>query len=210
MRAELRAELDRLHQVLRTLGQKWDPLPGVDDAALAKVEAAYGLPLDPDLRALWRFTQGSASGTPWFCVRTDELALCELMPPDEVLEFTELEPLEVSPEQHFEWAGRPLNSDPRVGPFLRHPRWLPFAEFNGLGTTVLLDGAPGPEGKPGQIIAFQHDPDAVYFTAGSFLEFFAQSNALYEAQGAALVDEPDEAPDDDETMDDATEDDGPP
>ncbi len=195
MRAGLKAEWQRLETVLRGLGRTLDPLPGVPDAELDAWERAFGVSLDPDLRALYRHTRGSKSGTPWLCVRTDELALLTLMDPKASLEFAGLQPLPVEDEDRVEWNGRTLNSDPRVAPFLRHPKWLPFAEFNGLGTALMIDGTPGSEGTMGQLIAFQHDPDALYWQGSGFIEVFARSNALYEAHGAALLDEDEDGED---------------
>lgn len=198
MRPALRAEWERLERVLRALGQPVDPAPGVRPEALAELERAFGLTLDPDLRDLYLFSRGSKSGTPWFCVQTDELELCALMPPEEALELANVPERAVEDEDRIEWKGGTLNSDPRIAPYLAHPRWLPFAEANGLSTAAMLDGAPGPKGTPGQLIAFQHDPDAMYFLAGSFLEFLAASTALYEQRGAELIDEPDEDDDDED------------
>ncbi len=192
MRAELKAEWQRLERVLKGFGLPVDPLPGVPDAELDAWERAFGLSLDRDLRDLYRFTRGSRSSTPWLCVRTDELALLTLMDPKESLEFAGVQPLAVEEEDRIEWQGRRLNSDPRIAPFLRHPKWLPFAEFNGLGTALMLDGAPGSSGTAGQLIAFQHDPDSLWWQAASFLELFARSNALYAEHGTMLLEDEEE------------------
>ena len=53
--------------------------------------------------------------------------------------------------------------------------WFPFAEFNGGSTMILFDPAPAPRGTYGQIIVYQHDPDAVYYVAENTAAFLRQS-----------------------------------
>ena len=55
--------------------------------------------------------------------------------------------------------------------FLHHNKWFPIAEFNGYSTSVYFDAGPSPCGKHGQIIVYQHDPDANYYVAENVLEF---------------------------------------
>ena len=52
--------------------------------------------------------------------------------------------------------------------------------MNGTGCYIYFDGAPAPQGNYGQIIAFQHDPDVVFYLAPDFLTFFRQSNDAFE------------------------------
>ena len=71
--------------------------------------------------------------------------------------------------------------DERIQHKLFHDRWFPFAEFNGFSTSVMFDANPTDKGTYGQIIVYQHDPDAVYYMADNFLEFFKKSNDLMES-----------------------------
>ena len=61
-----------------------------------------------------------------------------------------------------------------------NPIWFPFAEFNGGSTQILFDAAPSPRGSYGQIIVYQHDPDAVYFVADNTDVFLGQTTPILE------------------------------
>jgi hypothetical protein len=42
----------------------------------------------------------------------------------------------------------------------------------------MYDRDPGPGGVDGQIVAYQHDPDAIYLLSENFETFFKKSNLL--------------------------------
>lgn len=128
------------------------------------------------LRTLWSLANGAEYrqyGTPVFGVETDELTPCGFLSISEAIETRQ--------RLLDEWA--PFVEDLRLGDTRIaklgiNPGWIPFGEFNGEGTVLFYDSAPGPKGTVGQVIAFQHDPDGMYCLASSFDEFFSLSNRL--------------------------------
>jgi cell wall assembly regulator SMI1 len=52
---------------------------------------------------------------------------------------------------------------------------------------LYFDADPAPRGSRGQIITYQHDPDAIRFAAPSLLDFIRQSNSLLEKHAAILL-----------------------
>lgn len=53
--------------------------------------------------------------------------------------------------------------DKRIKPYLFNKRWIPFGE--GSGMYLMLDLDPAEDGDVGQIIAYVHDPDFIYYVA---------------------------------------------
>jgi hypothetical protein len=60
--------------------------------------------------------------------------------------------------------------------------------MSGGSTLVMFDATPSIGGTYGQIIVYQHDPDAVFFAAPSLGAFLERSNALFAEQGRLLLD----------------------
>src|SRR5687768_17081196 len=76
MSPSLRGELDRLRAILATVDIDLKPEPPASDAQIVDVEQGVGIRLDDDdLRALWKFSNGSAYRK-WFAVTTDSLWGC--------------------------------------------------------------------------------------------------------------------------------------
>jgi cell wall assembly regulator SMI1 len=178
MRPELRAELDRLRQTLATVDLELEPNPPASDAAIARAERETGCRFDDDLKSLWRYANGSPQR--WFGVMTDERTGCSFAPIEEALEAWGWFAPYAEPVSE-EWRN-PKPTDPRIQQGrLRHGLWFPIAEFNGFSTSIYYDADPAPGGRHGQIIAYQHDPDAIYYVAESLLEFFRLSNGMVAA-----------------------------
>jgi hypothetical protein len=92
-----------------------------------------------------------------------------------------------------EWNVKSRKRDSRIQPFyIRHKLWFPLADFNGGSTLLLYDADPTKRGRFGQIIVYQHDPDAIYYVAGSFLEFLETSNDLLDIHANELLPAPEE------------------
>lgn len=83
---------------------------------------------------------------------------------------------------------QPRTRDRRIAPGWYQPGWLPFAAFGGATLVLLVDGSPAAGGRPGQIIAFTHDPDEITYIAGSFSELLAASLPWIEANAEDLLD----------------------
>jgi cell wall assembly regulator SMI1 len=82
---------------------------------------------------------------------------------------------------YLEWRNYAVR-DERIQPAIFfNRRWFPIAEFNGYSTAVYFDADPAPSGNYGQIIAYQHDPDAIYYVSANFTAFLRCSNDLLES-----------------------------
>jgi cell wall assembly regulator SMI1 len=181
MKSELKTEIDRLHSILKSNGLDFTTNVGVSADNLARVESEIGFTLDDDLKALWQFTNGSNHKN-WFTVFSDEQTLCSFPSIEKAFEQwsmylpyddTVVEEFKLFPED---------KQDERIQPTLVHRFWFPCAEFNCFSTNVQFDADPTEKGQYGQIIVYQHDPDAVYFVAENFLEFFQDSNDKLDAK----------------------------
>ncbi|MEU7834332.1 SMI1/KNR4 family protein [Nonomuraea sp. NPDC049129] len=140
---------------------KYAPPPALPEARRAWLEAQlrvrYGVTLPEDLRALYALVDGDGGEGlldrhPWFGL--------------ELLED------QSRPENRWWAAGRSWSHQPfitGVGPALAmrrasdHPCWIPFATSTG-GDFLAVDLAPGPDGRPGQVIRMgtHHDEGPVY------------------------------------------------
>jgi cell wall assembly regulator SMI1 len=178
----VRAEFERLSRVYERLGYPIKKAPPASDAQLASLYEITGIDVDDTLKELWRISNGSRRYA-WFAKGDDwEFTHHIFLPIKEVLEsWTWFAPYDekVYAEWHDDesWGKR----DPRIQRhFLRHRQWLPFSEFNGGSEQLQFDADPTALGRRGQIILYSHDPDAIFWKAGSFLEFFQASNNLLE------------------------------
>jgi cell wall assembly regulator SMI1 len=172
----LEAELKRLQGILATVDIELKTSRGASPADIAAIEDELAIQFDEDLRAFWEYTNG-ANGQDWFAVRSDEITGCAFSPISKAMEAWRLfEPYDKSVRELWQ-TDEP--ADERIRPGLLHHRyWFPIAQFNGFSTTVYFDANPAPPGRYGQIIVYQHDPDAIYYVADSFLDFFRSSNDL--------------------------------
>lgn len=179
------SQFKRLVQIL-----KGTPFEGAlhspaSEGQLAQLEGALGFPIAGGLREMWLLANGAEYrryGTPVFGVWTDRTSPCGFLAVEEVLVFGGQLPR----DEDFAGYEEEDPRDPRIEAGWFNSRWVPFAQFNGQGTIVFYDAAPGPAGRTGQIIAYQHDPDAMYFVAESFEEFFVKSNRLLKNDSALI------------------------
>jgi internalin A len=187
VKPELKIELERLRHILESNGLEFALSEGATDEKIAETEAKVGVVFDADLKALWRLSNGSKRSDGWFAVFSDELTPCSFASIEDALEcWSWFLPYDES--VYGEWSDLEAERDERIQPaFLQHRLWFPFAEFNGFSTSVLFDADPADKGNYGQIIVYQHDPDAIYFVAESFLEFFKKSNDLLQANAKELL-----------------------
>lgn len=186
MKSEIKFELDRLKNILESNGLEFVVNKGANVGKIAEAEAKVGISFDNNLKDLWQFSNGSNEGDSWFCVFSDEVMPCSFLPIEEALETWSLF-LPYDDSIYEEWSDFETKRDERIQPtFLQHRLWFPFAEFGG-STTILFDGDPTDKGNYGQIIVYQHDPDAIYYVAENFLEFLKKSNDLLQANVKELL-----------------------
>ncbi len=179
--------IDRLSECLEhSEGAGGDaPYESLSPTLVQRAERDSGIAFDEELRAFFAALGGKGRGLS-VVVTTDEVTVCETVSLNEALECRPRKPLPWS--KPFHYRGRLVSPDARVQPFLAHPKWLPLAECNGGSTTVFFDGAPAASGRHGQIIAYQHDPDAVYWIASSVAALLEQSIAHFEEHGLSDAD----------------------
>lgn len=173
MRPELLAEIAKLKAFYAAIEMPFRPTPGATEEMIAGVESKVGMHFDADLRAFWKYSNGTRDT--WFAILSDELTGCS---------FSSIE----NAMKDLDWCGseaamaqwkddRPSDRRIKSG-FLHRRLWFPIAEFNNFSTSLYFDADPSPDGRYGQIIVYQHDPDAVYYVADSFIEMFQKSNDL--------------------------------
>jgi len=177
MTTELTNEIERLKSILASHGIEFKPCDGARPADIKKVEDEVGIQFDSDLKDFWQFTNGSGREK-WSAVVSDQLTPCRFISVAEGREYWSWF-LPYDKGVYEEWSADSPNRDERIRPDILHHRlWFPIAEFNGFSTSVYFDADPSEKGKYGQIIVYQHDPDAVYYLADNFLDFFKRSNDM--------------------------------
>jgi cell wall assembly regulator SMI1 len=147
---------------------RFKPVAGASRHQIASLEQVVGIQFDEALKSLWEFSNGSG-GDSWFGVRSDEDTPCSFLSIDDALKlWREWNGL------GEKWGGQGMpdrnERDPRIRPDWQL-RWFPVGEFNGGSTMILFDAAPSSRGRYGQIVVYQHDPDAVYFVADDTAAF---------------------------------------
>ncbi len=182
----IQEELEKLRTVLAGYGLSLSLAPPVEEGVFAQVEAETGIRLDDALQELYRTTNGS-EWKEWLVVYTDELTRCELLSLEECLEKWQ-EWLPYDEKIRANWGPVEAGRDPRIrAEGYVHRSWFPIAQFNEGGTIVYFDADPAPAGKYGQIIAYQHDPEAVYYVAEDFVTCLRNSTATLSEKGEDLL-----------------------
>jgi cell wall assembly regulator SMI1 len=185
MRPQLQAELERLQALLARHGAPFTRRPGASDLDVARAERRTGIRMDEDLRALYRFSNGSEYEESWFAVHTDQLQAFRLCPLDEVCTLHGWQRTQLDAARNN--GGVPW--DPRARRYDSHTRWLPFADFGNGNALLLFDADPAPGGHYGQVLSYQHEPDAIRYCATGLVALLRESNALLEAHGEELLGE---------------------
>jgi cell wall assembly regulator SMI1 len=151
--------------------------PPATGADLQGLESETGIEVIGGLRDLWLLANGSEYhryGTPTFCAITDGVIPCGFYSIEEALEKWR----DPESEEDFDGVEEDPPRDPRIKAGWVNPRWLPFGDFDGGSTMLYFDADPASRGRHGQILAYQHDPEAIHLLSGSFDRFFWKSNLL--------------------------------
>lgn len=181
----LMAELDDLLQEkvvedeIQELHVEYKVRVGANEERLAAFERKFDVLLPEDFRSFYRRKDGSGYAfhiiypgnaemedcVPFYLMSLDEMEktksfFCER---DELLAqyYSEEEIRELAPE---------------IKPYLFYRKWFPFATMAGGSLYLMLDLDPADQGTYGQIISYVHDPDFVYYVAGSFTDLLRESN----------------------------------
>ncbi|WP_026411242.1 SMI1/KNR4 family protein [Actinomadura oligospora] len=145
-----------------------DEFPGpASEEDIAEAEEDLGFALPPDLRALYGIADGEGHQINSLFDRWEWFSLADLGDEDD-------EWLDISQEWQYEPWRRTL-FDARVPNAVRRsalrPGWIRFA-FDTGGNWLALDMDPGPEGRPGQVIAVGVDfGDGPAYVADSVTTF---------------------------------------
>jgi len=173
-------ELARLRALHARFGTTTRLAHGASAQAIEIAEMNVGTRFDPALGAFYLAHDGS-NDTTAFAVHTDDWMPCDWL---SLAHGSALCPYENEPwTDTFRIRGKEIGPDPRVQPSLRHCGWFPIGCTNRGSTIIYWDSVPTVNGRRGQIIAYQSDPDAVYWVAESLEEFLAVSNRALEVRG---------------------------
>lgn len=157
-----------------------DLAPGADESTLDALARRTGRALPEALQALYRGHDGQHGDAPGLFFGLRFLSAAE------------------AGEEWYRWADL-LAGDPSLAPAITvtaqpegavqavyaTPDWLPFAA-DGAGNHLAVDLAPGPDGKPGQVVTFGADEPVRRVLAPSALDFLAWFADVCE-RGRAVV-----------------------
>ena len=185
MNQVLNNEIERLNKILDSAGIDFPSIKGARDRDLQRAQRKTGIKLTEDLTSFYKIMDGSDRNL-IFIVHTDEITPVEFNSLEQALKSWSF--LDPKPAQYVERINQQYQGyeqspprDKRIQPSMwANLGWFPFGDFNGGSTKVYLDMNPTNAGEAGQIIAYQHDPDAIYFVAPNFLTFLIKSNDLLE------------------------------
>ncbi|MEA5666736.1 MAG: SMI1/KNR4 family protein [Stenotrophomonas sp.] len=138
--------------------------PGVSEDALADAERELGFTICPLLKSAWRHANGSEDAQTVFA-RPGYLTGYRFLSLQQAMQ---------------QWRGMhrrapqydgyedPRPRDVRLQSGWAQQGWLPFAGFHAPILMLILDHSPSAHGRPGQIISFTHDPDAMDHVCDGF------------------------------------------
>ncbi|MFC8866951.1 SMI1/KNR4 family protein [Streptomyces sp. NPDC057148] len=144
------ADADLLRSTLR---ERLPDAVGASEEEIAAAEARLGIPLPPELRALYQVVRGRYEDWDDLWDPYDTIG-CELFPLGEVYvadaasrrvlwQFGAMEAVETGPEH-------------AVQQLVGSPGWIVFGD-NGGGDRIAVDLTPGPDGHVGQVIVIGHE-----------------------------------------------------
>jgi cell wall assembly regulator SMI1 len=135
--------------------------PGASEEELIQVEAALGVKLPEDFKALYRLHNGGYLLPPW---RERTLPLESMVQVWEMINEWDQD------DDNF-FSDEPPGP---VQPLRGHPERIPFFWVGYGGEYLCLDLAPGPGGWTGQVILRPHEHDPARFITNSFEALIAQ------------------------------------
>ena len=138
--------------------------PKTTEADIAAAEQELGFEIDPALKAAWLAANGGPSYKPVFA-RQGYLTGYDFLPLQDALK--QWRGLRTRAPRYAGY-GQPTPRDPRIQDGWFQEGWLPFAGFSAPTLMLMLDHTPTAQGRPGQIIAFTHDPDSIDYVCVDF------------------------------------------
>lgn len=183
--APLMAELDdllpekALEAEIQELHGEYKERTGADEERLAAFEAKFEVLLPEDFRSFYRLKDGS--GYAFHIIYTGDAAMDECIP-FYLMSLDEMEKTKSYFCERDELLAQYYSAEeiqrlaPEIKPYLFHKQWVPFATMAGGSLYLMLDLDPSDQGTYGQVISYVHDPDFVYYVAGSFTGLLRESN----------------------------------
>ena len=155
---------------------KW--INGATDDDIQSFEEEWGVKLPENFKALYRYRDGGYEGSDtrpfnflYTSYRTGCVAPFCMLSLDRMWEgkvdsyaFDD----KMMKDDDFYTEKDIEKLDKRIKPFISNDKWFPFAYSDSL--LLMLDFDPSEEGTYGQIIAYVHDPDFIYYVCKDIKE----------------------------------------
>lgn len=153
--------------------EEYREISGVFEEDILSFEEKFNIILPDDVKALYRYKNGSKYLSILPCVIDErEMPFC-LMSLQEIEKtkeyFQNRDALLTEFTDYFTNEDIDNMKDDRIKPYLFNKRWIPFAKYCD-SCFLMLDFDPNKGGKEGQVICYIHDPDEVIYVASSITE----------------------------------------
>ena len=166
-------ELDMDDPVEEGYIDDYEEICGATDEEIKSFEEKFGISLPEDVKELYRYKNGSKFFALFPCIIGERDMAFNLMSLQAMEKskgyFQNKDALLTDFPDYFTKEDIERMKDERIKPYLFNKKWFPFAEYCD-SCYLMLDFAPGKEGKEGQIICYIHDPDEVVYVTGSLTE----------------------------------------
>jgi len=150
---------------------------GASENDFDKIEQCFDIELPSDFKKFYQYKNGSGYHFHILYPSYDNNCISPfyLLSIDEIIENKTRFSRDELMSEHY--SGEEISElDRRIKPYFENKRWIPFAKLAGGSLKLMLDYDPTEHGEMGQIIAYIHDPDFVYYIAKDFRELLNMSN----------------------------------
>ncbi|WP_455089013.1 SMI1/KNR4 family protein [Peptoanaerobacter stomatis] len=153
--------------------EEYREISGVFEEDILSFEEKFNIILPDDVKALYRYKNGSKYLSILPCVIDEREIPFYLMSLQEIEKtkeyFQNRDALLTEFTDYFTNEDIDNMKDDRIKPYLFNKRWIPFAKYCD-SCFLMLDFDPDKGGKEGQVICYIHDPDEVIYVASSITE----------------------------------------
>ena len=145
--------------------EEYREISGVFEEDILSFEEKFNIILPDDVKALYRYKNGSKYLSILPCVIDEREIPFYLMSLQEIEKtkeyFQNRDALLTEFTDYFTNEDIDNMKDDRIKPYLFNKRWIPFAKYCD-SCFLMLDFDPDKGGKEGQVICYIHDPDVIY------------------------------------------------
>jgi cell wall assembly regulator SMI1 len=187
----LTQEFERLQELFHSANRPFPDVIGATDADFVRVYKKTGINLSGSIVDFYKQINGSDEQI--LAVFSDEPTACKFNSIETALfKWGAVQPNIDAYYLKLQNTWNGYKQDPprniRIKPDLwANKLWFPFGDFNGGATILYWDSDPAPAGKVGQIIVYQHNPEAYYYVAPDFETFLLKSNDLFKEYRRELL-----------------------